>query len=112
MSKEAKTKIRGTFAWALWDWAQQPYPTLMQTFIFPVYLAGTVATANQNPDVALGWTTAIAGILLALTAPVIGRRSDEAGRRKLWLMINTYGLVIISALSFFVEPRPEFLSLV
>ncbi|CAB4606130.1 unannotated protein [freshwater metagenome] len=108
MSKEAKTKIRGTFAWALWDWAQQPYPTLMQTFIFPVYLAGAVATADQNPDVALGWATAIAGVLLALTAPVIGRRSDEAGRRKLWLMINTYGLVIISALSFFVEPRPEF----
>ena len=111
MSKVAKAprvKIRGTFSWALWDWAQQPYPTLMQTFIFPVYLAGTVATVDQNPDVALGWTTAIAGILLALTAPVIGRRSDEAGRRKLWLMINTYGLVIISALSFFVEPRPEF----
>ena len=111
MSKEAKApraKIRGTFSWALWDWAQQPYPTLMQTFIFPVYLAGTVATLEQNPDVALGWATAIAGVLLALTAPVIGRRSDEAGRRKFWLMINTYALVVISALSFFVEPRPEF----
>ena len=111
MSKEARApraKIRGTFSWALWDWAQQPYPTLMQTFIFPVYLAGTVATLDQNPDVALGWATAIAGVLLALTAPVIGRRSDEAGRRKLWLMINTYALVVISALSFFVEPRPEF----
>jgi len=111
MSKVAKTpkqKIRGTFSWALWDWAQQPYPTLMQTFIFPVYLAGAVASKDQNPDVALGWATAIAGVLLALTAPVIGRRSDEAGRRKLWLMINTYGLVVISALSFFVEPRPEF----
>jgi UMF1 family MFS transporter len=111
MSKVAKSprqKIRGTFSWALWDWAQQPYPTLMQTFIFPVYLAGAVASKDQNPDVALGWATALAGVLLALTAPVIGRRSDEAGRRKLWLMINTYGLVIISALSFFVEPRPEF----
>ena len=111
MSKVAKAprqKIRGTFSWALWDWAQQPYPTLMQTFIFPVYLAGAVASKDQNPDVALGWATAIAGVLLALTAPVIGRRSDEAGRRKLWLMINTYGLVVISALSFYVEPRPEF----
>ena len=111
MSKVAKAprvKIRGTFSWALWDWAQQPYPTLMQTFIFPVYLAGTVATAAQNPDTALGWATALAGVFLALTAPVIGRRSDEGGHRKRWLMINTYGLVVISALSFFVEPRPEF----
>jgi UMF1 family MFS transporter len=108
VTKEPRQKIRGTFSWALWDWAQQPYPTLMQTFIFPVYLAGAVATEQQNPDVALGWATAIAGVLLALTAPVIGRRSDEAGRRKLWLMINTYGMVVVSALSFFVEPRPEF----
>jgi UMF1 family MFS transporter len=52
MSKVAKTprqKIRGTFSWALWDWAQQPYPTLMQTFIFPVYLASAVATMDQQP---------------------------------------------------------------
>ena len=111
MSKVAKTprqKIRGTFSWALWDWAQQPYPTLMQTFIFPVYLASAVATMDQQPDVQLGLATTIAGLVLALTAPVIGRRSDEAGRRKFWLMLNTYVLVIITALSFFIEPRPEF----
>jgi UMF1 family MFS transporter len=111
MSKVAKTprqKIRGTFSWALWDWAQQPYPTLMQTFIFPVYLASAVATMDQQPDVQLGLATTIAGLVLALTAPVIGRRSDEAGRRKFWLMLNTYVLVIITALSFFIEPKPEF----
>ena len=111
MSKEAKTprvKMRGTFSWALWDWAQQPYPTFMQTFIFPLYLTGAVATMDQKPDVQLGLATTIAGLVLALTAPVIGRRSDEAGRRKFWLMLNTYALVIITALSFFVEPRPEF----
>ncbi len=111
MSKVAKAprvKIRGTFSWALWDWAQQPYPTLMQTFIFPVYLASAVATMDQKPDVQLGLATTIAGLVLALTAPVIGRRSDEAGRRKFWLMLNTYVLVIITALSFFIEPKPEF----
>jgi UMF1 family MFS transporter len=111
MSKEAKAprvKIRGSFAWALWDWAQQPYPTFMQTFIFPLYLAGAVATLDQKPDIQIGLASTIAGILLAITAPVIGRRSDEAGRRKFWVMLNTYVLVTITALSFFIEPRPEF----
>ncbi|MEY3677737.1 MAG: hypothetical protein RL351_964 [Actinomycetota bacterium] len=110
MSKEAKTKIRGTFSWALWDWAQQPYPTLMQTFIFPVYLASAVATMDQKPDVQLGLATTIAGLVLALTAPVIGRRSDEAGRRKFWLMLNTYvpeffilGLILYGLGSFVQE---------
>lgn len=92
----------------LWDWAEQPYPTIMQTFIFPVYLATGVATAAQNPDQAIGWATAIAGVVLALIAPVLGRRSDENGRRKFWLVINTYMLVAIMLASFFVEPKVEF----
>ena len=107
-SKDASTKKRGTFAWALWDWAEQPYPTIMQTFIFPVYLAGAVAGPGDQPDAMLGVATAIAGFVLALIAPVLGRRSDDSGRRKFWLMFNTYLLVIIMIASFFVKPSPEF----
>ena len=108
-SNGASTKKRGTFAWALWDWAEQPFPTIMQTFIFPVYLAGAVAAAGTNADAQLGVATGLAGVLLALIAPVLGRRSDENGRRKFWLIVNTYILVAIMAASFFVEPNPAFL---
>ena len=107
-SNGASTKKRGTFAWALWDWAEQPFPTIMQTFIFPVYLAGAVASAGAHADAQLGVATGIAGVILALIAPVLGRRSDENGRRKFWLMVNTYVLVAIMAASFFIEPKPEF----
>ena len=107
-STGAITKKPGTFSWALWDWAEQPYPTIMQTFIFPVYLAGAVATAGDNADTKLGWATTIAGILLALIAPVLGRRSDQSGKRKFWLMVNTYVLVAIMVASFFIEPKPEY----
>ena len=107
-SKDASQKKRGTFAWALWDWAEQPYPTIMQTFIFPVYLAGAVAGPGDHPDAQLGVATAIAGFILALIAPVLGRRSDDNGRRKFWLMFNTYLLVLIMVASFFVKPSPEF----
>lgn len=109
--KVPKTKLgrKGTFAWALWDWAEQPYPTIMQTFIFPVYLASAVAEAGTNADALLGIATGIAGFLLAVIAPILGRRSDESGRRKFWLMVNTYVLVLIMVASFFVEPKAEFL---
>lgn len=110
-SKDASTKKRGTFAWALWDWAEQPYPTIMQTFIFPVYLTGTVAAMETQAEVQLGIATGIAGVILALIAPVLGRRSDDNGRRKFWLMFNTYLLVGIMIASFFVKPSPEFLLL-
>lgn len=110
-SNGASTKKRGTFAWALWDWAEQPYPTIMQTFIFPVYLTGTVAAMETQAEVQLGIATGIAGVILALIAPVLGRRSDDNGRRKFWLMFNTYLLVGIMIASFFVKPSPEFLLL-
>jgi UMF1 family MFS transporter len=80
----------------------------MQTFIFPVYLTGTVASGIANADMMLGWATAIAGIVLALIAPVLGRRSDQNGRRKFWLLVNTGILIAITASAFFVEPKPEY----
>jgi UMF1 family MFS transporter len=80
----------------------------MQTFIFPVYLTGTVASGIANADIMLGWATAIAGIVLALIAPVLGRRSDQNGRRKFWLLVNTGILIVITASAFFVEPKPEY----
>ncbi|MDE2591701.1 MAG: MFS transporter [Actinomycetales bacterium] len=104
-----KANKRATFAWALWDWAEQPYPTIMQTFVFPTYLASAVAAEGSHVDAQIGVATAIAGFLLAITAPVVGRRSDETGRRKFWLVVNTYLLVAIMAVSFFIEPKPEFL---
>lgn len=106
--KRSKADRRATFAWSLWDWAEQPYPTIMQTFIFPVYLASAVGKTIQSGDVQLGWATGLSGLALALIAPVLGRRSDFTGRRKFWLMVNTFILVAITAASFFVEPKPEF----
>jgi len=103
----SKSKL-ATWSWALWDWAEQPYPTIMQTFIFPVYLTSAVAAGVKNADQQLGWATAIAGLLLALMAPVMGRRSDQNGRRKLWLLINTAILVVVTGASFFIEPKPEY----
>jgi len=107
--KSASPKIRGTFAWALWDWAEQPYPTIMQTFIFPTYIGLSAFGSKTETDTAIGLATAIGGVLLALIAPVMGRRSDVGGRRKFWLMANTYILAIITALSFFIAPAKEFL---
>jgi UMF1 family MFS transporter len=117
-AQATKASKRATWAWALWDWAEQPYPTIMQTFVFPTYLASAVAgvagnatecAPGQTIDSQLGWATAIAGLVLALTAPVIGRRSDETGKRKFWLVFNTYALVAIMLASFFIQPDPGFL---
>jgi UMF1 family MFS transporter len=108
-TKNVTAKKRGTFAWALWDWAEQPYPTIMQTFIFPTYIGLAAFGTTTETDTAIGIATAVGGVLLALIAPVLGRRSDDSGRRKFWLMTNTYILAAITAVSFFIAPAKEFL---
>lgn len=102
-------KKRGTFAWALWDWAEQPFPTIFSTFIFPIYITSAAFGPEEDTSRALGLAATIAGIAVALVAPVFGRRSDEAGRRKFWLFVNTLILAGVMASLFFIAPTPEML---
>jgi UMF1 family MFS transporter len=104
-----KSKRKGTFAWALWDWAEQPFPTIFSTFIFPIYITSTAFGSPEDTSRALGLATTIAGVMVALAAPVFGRRSDEAGRRKFWLMMNTFILAGVMASLFFITPTPSML---
>ncbi|NBU23534.1 MAG: MFS transporter [Actinobacteria bacterium] len=64
---------------------------------------------EEDTSRALGLAATIAGIAVALVAPVFGRRSDEQGRRKLWLLINTLVLSGVMASLFFIAPTPEML---
>ena len=127
MTNSTKPRSKhATWAWMLWDWAEQPYPTIFQTFIFTTYITGLAFTASGvlegtaafDPLVAsteravlatqLGWAGLVAGLIVAFSAPVFGRRADTSGRRKFWLLINTGLLVLVMLASFFVEPKPEF----
>lgn len=54
----------------------------------------------------LGWGVAVAGLVIALLAPVLGARSDRSGRRRRWLGINTAVVVVLMAAMFLVTPDP------
>jgi MFS transporter, UMF1 family len=107
-AKKEKLGKKGTFSWALWDWAEQPFPTIMQTFIFPIFITSALFGAEADTSRGLGIASAVAGISVALIAPVLGRRADELGKRKFWLMVNSYLLIAIMAAAYFVQPSPEF----
>ncbi len=104
-----KTAKSRTWAWALWDWAEQPFPTIFQTFIFATYITSEYFGDPDENAQALSLAGLIAGILVAVISPVFGRKSDEAGKRKFWLLANSAGLIVIMAAAYFVAPTPEFL---
>jgi len=98
-----------TFSWALWDWAEQPYPTMIQTFIFATYITSSAFGDKDANTSVLSIGSIIASVLVAVSAPIFGRRSDDSGKRKFWLLANSAVLIAIMALSYFVIPDPAFL---
>jgi UMF1 family MFS transporter len=95
------------------------------TFVFiPLYLTTSAflspqvaALASDDPirvraidDLAAGvggWVT-IAGIAIALLAPVLGQRADASGSRKKWLAAANVILILVMASLFFVQPHPVY----
>ncbi|MFB2580142.1 MFS transporter [Herbiconiux sp. P15] len=104
-----KPQRRHVLAWGLWDWGSASFNAVITTFVFTVYLTSDSFGGETVVSAQLGVAMTIAGVLVALLAPVTGQRSDRRGRRKLWLGINTYIVVALSALMFFVAPDPSFL---
>jgi UMF1 family MFS transporter len=100
-------------AWGLWDWGSSALNAVATTFVFTVYLTGNSTShpfGNETfVSAQLGWTLGIAGLLVALLAPITGQRSDASGRRKFWLAVNSYIVVVILALMFFVQASPNYL---
>jgi UMF1 family MFS transporter len=98
-------------AWAAWDWGSAAFNAVMTTFVFTVYLTSNAFGGEDQASAVLGGALAVAGAAIALLAPVTGQRSDAGGHRKLWLGVNTAAVALLTALCFFVFPRPEFLLL-
>ncbi|GAA4108584.1 MFS transporter [Enteractinococcus coprophilus] len=110
-SHPPQTKRSHIATWALWDWGSAAFNAVMITFVFGTYLASEGFGADDRGTSWLAAGNAIAGAIIALTAPVIGRRADNDGRRTLWLGVNT-GLVIVTmAACFFVQPQESYLLL-
>ncbi|MHA3724775.1 MFS transporter [Leucobacter sp. HY1910] len=104
-------KKRTVFAWSLWDWGSAAFNAVVTTFVFSVYITQEAFGPEHIVSAKLGTALLIAGIAVALLAPVTGQLSDAAGKRKLWLGVNTAVVVACTALLVLVAPEQQFLML-
>jgi len=113
------------WSWALWDWATQPFNTVILTFVFTAlyltsdsFISPELAALPEDDTTRIlaidalsgqfGLALFIAGLFIAVLAPVMGQRSDASGKRKFWLLVNTAVVVVCMALLFFVQASPPF----
>jgi UMF1 family MFS transporter len=79
---DAKRRIWG---WFFFDWASQPYNTLIITFIFAPYVAQLLGDGSRAQTV-WGYGIAAAGFVMALLSPLLGTIADRTGGR-MWFIL-------------------------
>lgn len=84
------------WGWWAFDWASQPYHTLLVTFIFGPFFASVATqyfmssgldemTADAQAQSLWATATAIIGLIIGICAPFLGALADSSGRRVPWV---------------------------
>jgi UMF1 family MFS transporter len=89
---------REVFGWAMYDFANSGYTTVVLTAVFNAYFVGVVAQGASWGT--LAWTLALglSNALVMLTMPVLGAYADARAAKKRLLMFCTGGCVLATAL--------------
>ena len=95
---------RALWSWALYDWANSAFFTIILTFVFAQYFSVSVIQDEVAGTRAWGNIVGIAGVVIAILAPILGAIADQSGRRKPWLISFTLLCVISSAMLWTVTP--------
>ncbi len=88
---------REVFGWAMYDFANSGYTTVVLTAVFSAYFVGGVADGASWGT--LAWTSALAlsSLIVMVTMPVIGAYADLRAAKKRLLMLSTLGCVAATA---------------
>lgn len=97
-------------AWALWDCGATGLNAITITFVFSVYLTASVGVgASASPASWLGRAMAIAGIAVALMAPLTGNSITEPRRRRLALIVLSVMVAALTASMSLIRNDPRYL---
>ena len=94
----------GVASWCLYDWANSAVNTVIGTFVFSIYFAGSVWGDDVAGSAVWGYAIGISGLAIAISSPVLGAIADHTGRRKPWIAAFLVLTVVPTALLWYVEP--------
>lgn len=101
-------KDKKLFSWALFDWANSPYPAVIQTFVFSAYYSRSIADDPISGASDWLWTMSAVGFFVAITAPLIGAVADKRGARKPIVAFFSLVCLVVSLLMWGVLPDASF----
>lgn len=111
----AITQKKRIWGWMAFDWATQPFYTLGLTFVFGPYFAAVAAkyylgigldasAADAQAQSIWGLGQTLSGILIAVTAPVLGAFADTSGRKMPWILFFSVIFTVATAMLWGLTP--------
>ncbi|MFW8633417.1 MFS transporter [Cribrihabitans pelagius] len=103
------------WGWWFFDWASQPYHTLLVTFIFGPFFAAVAAehflglglndpTARAEAQTLWSMCLTVTGLIIGFGAPLLGAMADISGRRRPWIAVFSLMYVVGAAGLWFMDP--------
>lgn len=103
-SDRSSEERRARAGWVMFDWATQPFYTLVVTFLFAPYFASVFVGDAARGQWIWGVATAAAGAVVALGSPILGATVDARGGLKGWIALCSLLMVAGLAGLWFAEP--------
>jgi UMF1 family MFS transporter len=88
---------REVFGWAMYDFANSGYTTVVLTAVFSAYFVGGVAGGESWATFAWTLTLAASSLVVMLTMPALGAYADLRAAKKRLLVLSTLGCVLATA---------------
>ena len=91
-------------AWGIFEWARNPYYNVIVIYVFTVYFAREVVGSGTEGQATVADTIKLAGMIMAVLAPLLGVIVDRGGGKKSFIFIT---LALLGGCSFglgFIKP--------
>jgi len=101
--------MKKVFNFALYDFANSAFTTIIITFIFATYFAKQIAPNPILGQSYWGWTIGITGLLVALIGPLIGSFADKKNCTEFFIKLFTIICIILTSFLWFAKPSEKYL---
>ena len=104
MTDAKPSRSREVWSWALYDFANSPFTTLVVTFVYATYFTQAIADDPAHGTELWSRGVTITALVVALCSPVLGALADRGGYRKLFVLLSTLVSAAATALLYRVMP--------
>ena len=95
---------RTIWSWALYDFANSPFTTLIVTFVYATYFTEAIASDSVTGTALWSRGITITALIVAAVSPALGALADRGGYRKRFVFVATFVCAGATAALYTVLP--------